>query len=86
MPEISNGLFLTQERFLIELDSLLPESVRSEKSLIRWITHSQLSLNHSVMREYDITEEKIIEKIKSITVDGKQFFRKIWRTKRTSID
>lgn len=81
MPEISNGLFLTQERFLIELDSLLPESVRSEKSLIRWITHSQLSLNHSVMREYDITEEKIIEKIKSITVDGKQFFRKIWRRK-----
>jgi len=84
MPEISNGLFLTQERFLLELDSLLPESARSQKSLIRWITHSQLSLDRSVMREFEITEEQIIEKIKSITVGGKKFFRKIW--KRSDLD
>ncbi len=79
MPEISKASFLTHENFFEELASLLPQMERKNQSLVKWVTHSHLSLNKDVMTKYGISEEIIIEKIKSIKLDNKPFFRKVWR-------
>lgn len=79
MPEISNGLFLTHETFFKSVNELLPESERNKSSLINWITHSQLSLNKDLMKQYQISEDTIIQKILSIEVNQRKFFRKIWK-------
>ncbi|XDD48294.1 alkaline phosphatase family protein [Leptospira sp. WS39.C2] len=79
MPEISNGLFLTHEMFFATVNELLPESERKKVSLINWVTHSQLSLNKELMKQHQITEEMVIEKILSIEVKQRKFFRKIWK-------
>ncbi|TGL50347.1 type I phosphodiesterase/nucleotide pyrophosphatase [Leptospira kemamanensis] len=79
MPEISNGLFLTHETFFASVNELLPESQRKKVSLVNWVTHSQLSLNRDLMKEHQITEEMVIDKILSIEVNNRKFFRKIWK-------
>lgn len=79
MPEISNGLFLTHEEFFNSVNELLPESERKKSSLVKWVTHSQLSLNRDLMKSYNVTEEEIIQKILSIEVKQRKFFRKIWK-------
>ncbi|TGL65452.1 type I phosphodiesterase/nucleotide pyrophosphatase [Leptospira jelokensis] len=79
MPEISNGLFLTHETFFKSVNELLPESERNKSSLVKWVTHSQLSLNKDLMKEHHISEEEVIQKILSIEVNHRKFFRKIWK-------
>ncbi|TGK99163.1 type I phosphodiesterase/nucleotide pyrophosphatase [Leptospira levettii] len=79
MPEISNGLFLTHETFFAKVNELLPETERNKVSLVNWVTHSQLSLNQNLMKQYNITEDMIIDKILSIRVKDRKFFRKIWK-------
>ncbi|TGN10992.1 alkaline phosphatase family protein [Leptospira ilyithenensis] len=79
MPEVSNASFLTHDQFFEELSRFLPKEVRTEKSIVQWVTHSQLSLNREVMKEYSITEDQVIEKLENILVDGKPFFRRIWK-------
>ncbi|TGK49053.1 alkaline phosphatase family protein [Leptospira bouyouniensis] len=79
MPEISNGLFLTHETFFTKVNELLPESERKKSSLVKWVAHSQLSLNRELMKEHSVSEEEIIQKILSIEVNNRKFFRKIWR-------
>lgn len=82
MPEISNGLFLTQDRFLLEVNSLLPENQRETQSIVKWITHSQLSLDKDLMEKHSISVEDVISKIKNITLNGKPFFRRVWTKKQ----
>lgn len=79
MPEISNGLFLTHEDFFTKVNELLPESERKKTSLVKWVAHSQLSLNKELMKQYQISEKMVINKILSIEVNQKKFFRKIWK-------
>ncbi|TGL44269.1 alkaline phosphatase family protein [Leptospira perdikensis] len=79
MPEISNGLFLSHEMFFDSVNQLLPESERTKHSLVKWVAHSQLSLDRDLMKKYQISEEAIIQKIMSIQVKDRNFFRKIWK-------
>ncbi|MDF3821574.1 alkaline phosphatase family protein [Leptospira sp. 96542] len=79
MPEISNSSYLTHEEFFAEMQSLLPEEKRNSQSVIKWITHSQLSLNRDVMAEHKISEDAVIEKIKQIQLKDKPFFRRVWK-------
>ncbi|WP_411824221.1 alkaline phosphatase family protein [Leptospira sp. 'Mane'] len=79
MPEVSNASFLSHDQFFEELSILLPKEVREEKSIVRWVTHSHISLNREVMKEYSITEDQVIEKLENIQVNSKPFFRKIWK-------
>lgn len=79
MPEISNGLFLSHEQFFAAVNELLPEGERNKSSLIKWVAHSQLSYNRELMRKHNVSEEAIINKILSIQVNQKIFFRKIWK-------
>ncbi|TGN20338.1 alkaline phosphatase family protein [Leptospira idonii] len=84
MPEISLSSFLGHETFFQELGTLLPEEKRKNQSVVKWITHSQLSLNRDVMKENGISEEQVIEKIKRLTVNDKPFFRKVWTRKEVT--
>lgn len=79
MPEISNGLFLSHEQFFAAVNELLPEGERNKSSLIKWVAHSQLSFNRELMSKHNVSEEAIINKILSIQVNQKIFFRKIWK-------
>ncbi|TGK80540.1 type I phosphodiesterase/nucleotide pyrophosphatase [Leptospira montravelensis] len=79
MPEISNGLFLSHEKFFESLNELLPGSERTKRSLVKWVAHSQLALDRDLMKTYQISEEAIIQKILSIQVKDRQFFRKVWK-------
>lgn len=81
MPEISNGLFLSHEQFFGAVNELLPESERNKQSLIKWVAHSQLSFDREIMKKFNVSEEEIINKILSIQVNQKKFFRKVWRRK-----
>ncbi|TGL63174.1 type I phosphodiesterase/nucleotide pyrophosphatase [Leptospira ognonensis] len=78
MPEVSKASFLTHEIFFKELSELLPPTAREKQSVVKWITHSHLSLNREVMSAYKISEADVIEKIKSIKINSKPFFRKVW--------
>ncbi len=78
MPEISKGSFLTHDVFFKELSMLLPESERVNRSLVKWVTHSQLSLDHQTMKDFNISEEKVIEALKNLKVGNKPFFRRVW--------
>lgn len=79
MPEISNGLFLSHEQFFSNVNELLPESERTKRSLVKWVAHSQLSLDKDLMQTYQISEEAIIQKIMSIQINDRKFFRKVWK-------
>lgn len=78
MPEVSKASYLTHELFFKEMSELLPESAREKQSVVKWITHSHLSLDREVMSAYQISEADVIEKIKSIKLNSKPFFRKVW--------
>ncbi|PJZ47396.1 type I phosphodiesterase/nucleotide pyrophosphatase [Leptospira brenneri] len=79
MPEISNGLFLSHEEFFAKVNELLPEEERNKHSLVKWVAHSQVSLNRDLMKTFQISEEEIIKKLMSIQINDRQFFRKIWK-------
>lgn len=79
MPEISNALFLSHEGFFSKINELLPEAERNKRSLVKWVAHSQLSLDRELMKTYGVTEDAIIEKILSIQVNERKFFRKVWK-------
>jgi predicted AlkP superfamily pyrophosphatase or phosphodiesterase len=81
MPEVSQGQFLTHEAFFQELGELLPEKERQHLSIVKWVTHSHLSLNREVMSQFQITEDQVVEKIKSIETKSKPFFRRVWNRK-----
>jgi len=78
MPEVSNASFLTHEQFFQNLSELLPEKERENVSVVKWITHSHLSLDRDVMSKFNVSEAQVIEKIKSIQLNNKPFFRKVW--------
>jgi len=76
-PELSGGMVLKHSLFFEKLSYLLPEKVRKTESVIRWITHSQLSLNQDIMEKYRITKEDVRAAILSIKVNEKPFFRQV---------
>jgi hypothetical protein len=75
LPEISGGLRLTIDEVFQEINSLLPSG--SSGSLIQFMTVGQISLNHELMKETKITEEAIREKLLSISVKGRPFFKDV---------
>ncbi len=81
LPEISGGSRLTIEDFFEQINSLLPKDRDKNKSLIKFMTVAQISLDKEVMKEFNISEEKIKEKILSIKVDNKLFFKKLYTKK-----
>lgn len=81
LPEISGGSRLSIEDFFKGVNSLLPKDTDPNKSLIKFMSVAQISLDKEVMKEFGITEEKIKEKILSIEVDKKRFFKKVYSKK-----
>lgn len=81
LREFSKGMYLKHDDFIQELQSLLPERVRENESLVFFYTSGQLSLNRDVMDKHGISEYQMIQKIKNIRVDGKKFFRDVLRRK-----
>ncbi|MCC5815059.1 MAG: alkaline phosphatase family protein [Leptospira sp.] len=81
LREFSKGLYLKHEDFVATVQSLLPESVRGKESLIRFYTSGMVSLNHEVMEKYGISEYSIVKIIEDIRVDGRRFYKKVYRRK-----
>ncbi len=81
LPEISGGERLTIEEFFVMINVLLPESARTNESIIKFMTVGQISLDREIMKKYSITEENIIQKIKSIRVENKNFFKNVYTKK-----
>lgn len=81
LREISKGMYLRYASLLSEVDSLLPGEERAENTLINYYTSGMIALNKKTMEKYSISEYQIIQKILSITVDGKKFYRKIYQRK-----
>ncbi len=78
MPELSGGERFTIKELVAEINSLLPEEARQTESLIQLMTIAQISLNHETLKKYSITEEQIANKIMSIQVNHKPFFKKVF--------
>ncbi|GBF51317.1 type I phosphodiesterase/nucleotide pyrophosphatase [Leptospira ryugenii] len=79
MPEVSGASVLTHKEFFTHLSDLLPKEERNRSSVIKWVTHSQVSLNRDVLSKFNLSEGEVIQKIKEIKVNGKPFFRKVWK-------
>jgi Type I phosphodiesterase / nucleotide pyrophosphatase len=77
LSEISGGARLTVEEVIAAIDTLLPPEVAAHESLVRFMTVGQISLNHDLMKKYDISISSIRRKIMDIAPDGKKFFRDI---------
>jgi hypothetical protein len=75
MPEISGGKRLSFNLFFKELQSLLPST--ETESLAKFATVGQVALNRDLMKKYNITEQQVQQKILSIQVDGKNFFKEV---------
>ena len=80
MPELSGAERYTMKELVSEINSLLPQEARQNESLISFMTIAQISLNHDTLKKYSITEEQIINKILSIKVNQKPFFKGIYKT------
>ncbi len=78
MPEISNAERYTMKELVAVINTLLPEKVRNTESLISFMTIAQISLNHEVLKKNSITKEQIVDKIMSIKVNHKPFFKKVF--------
>jgi hypothetical protein len=78
MPELSNAERYTMKELVTEINTLLPENIREAESLISFMTIAQISLNHEVLKKYSITERQIADKIMSIEVNHKPFFKKVF--------
>lgn len=81
LREFSRGMYLKYASLLTEVDSLLPEQEREENTLINYYTSGMIALNKKTMERFSISEYQIIQKILSIEVDGKRFYRKIYQRK-----
>jgi predicted AlkP superfamily pyrophosphatase or phosphodiesterase len=77
MQEISGGSRYLISDFIKEVNTLLPESIRDQEMIIRKMTVAQISLNHDLIKKYNISEEDIVNKILSIRVEGKPFFKDV---------
>jgi hypothetical protein len=75
LPEISGGSRFTVNEMFKEINSLLPAG--NTGNLINFMTVGQISLNHALMKENNITEEMIREKILKIKVKEKPFFKDV---------
>ncbi|MBV6493979.1 MAG: hypothetical protein LDLANPLL_02003 [Turneriella sp.] len=77
VTEISGGARLTIEEVYEAVDSLLPKEAQATDSLIQFMTVGQISLNHALMKKYNIPLEAIREKILSIKPQGRTFFKEV---------
>ncbi len=78
LPEISGGERYTIHEFVKEVNSLLPQEIREKENLIKRMTIAQISLNYETMKTYNITEAQIIDRILTIQVNKKPFFKKVY--------
>lgn len=78
MPELSGAERYTMKELIAEINNLLPQEAIQTESLINFMTIAQISLNHEVLKKYAITEKQIIDKIMSIEVNHKPFFKKVF--------
>ncbi len=82
MPELSGVSKLSHASFFDQLGTLIPEKYRAEDSVIKWVTHSQVSLDRNVMQRYKISEDQVVSEIKKLKSEkGTLFFREVWRRK-----
>lgn len=81
LREFSGGMHLSYQDLISAIDTLLPKSVRDQSSLVNFYTSGALSLNHAVRERHSISEFEIVQKILSIQVGDRRFFRKVYRRK-----
>lgn len=75
LAEFSGGKKLKISEFFAYVDSLLPPT--EKESLIQYMSQGQISLNKVLMKKYNITRARIIEKIKAKKLEGKTFFKDV---------
>lgn len=85
LREFSQGLYLSYNEFISQIQTLLPEEFREKESLVNFVTSSMVSLNHSVLEKYGITEKQVVQKILDIHVNDKKFFIKVFTRKDLGI-
>ncbi len=57
---------------------LLPQDIREIESIIERMSIAQISLNHEIMKHYNISEKQVVEKILKIKVNNKNFFKNVY--------
>ena len=78
LPEISGGNRYTVREFVSEVNMLLPQDIREKESIIERMSIAQISLNHEIMKHYNISEKQVVEKILKIKVNNKNFFKNVY--------